>query len=635
MVVRELIETMPQALVRRLRNDAEFVTFSELPLIRYGELGSFEHKAVLLGLARAKETGEPVELIASNGKRYLLVRSLDGVRMTPVDTAGSELIVKEFSFLDPDREVRLGEFKHTMEQCWPSLPSTGQWKSILDERPLSEIELANLISSINDTPGLFLTTLENKWRSCGEMDAATFFPTSIAYYEALVGPPPEALGADVWINSVLIPHLKQRLNQSLLDGLKLVLALNIDPRLCPAGLFSSTISDDELILVLRELAVTRSPLALLGIMEIAISRMSGNERFSELATDVLECLVGDKSREIRYAKAWQLMPAIIKVGLKRLSIEEGLCCLPPFWRRLATFAHAHILIEILEAESEGFDQFIGWMDGLERPEEYAAILLDFKKEPMWRVFDMTPRSLKALVVGRLIALKDTLTTNGLELQNGHLVDLVFESIKKEGGLLDINMPGLLQDGMRMSDIEVCGRSDSDPETSFISESVSALEIDPMDKAWHSLAWASRHLCFDDALLELLAKLPMRLTLGNATEDRERFFDVLEKAAEIAATQPYEALADAVADAITREAVQFAGARDAEVGYIILMMSSGAITDDTRWKEWIGKRMADYAFSLPKGEACGQLLFSLDSLQTLMPIKDRCFGRARKFASSGI
>lgn len=46
-------------------------------------------------------------------------------------------------------------------------------------------------------------------------------------------------------------------------------------------------------------------------------------------------------------------------------------------------------------------------------------------------------------------------------------------------------------------------------------------------------------------------------------------------------------------------------------------------------------MTDYAFFLPKGEACSQLLFSLDSLQTLMPIKDRCFGRARKFASSGI
>lgn len=132
------------------------------------------------------------------------------------------------------------------------------------------------------------------------MDVASFFPTSLAYYEALfAGPPQEGLGADVWITSVLIPHLKQRLDQSLIVGLKLALALNIDPRLCPAGLVSSTIPDDELIVVLLELAATRSPLALLGILEIAISRMDGNERFREFASDVLELLVGDKPRENR------------------------------------------------------------------------------------------------------------------------------------------------------------------------------------------------------------------------------------------------------------------------------------------------------------------------------------------------
>lgn len=634
-MVRELIKAMPRTFVQRLWNDDEFVIFSKLPLIWFGELGSFEHDIVLMALARTKETGERVELIARNGKQYLLERSLDGVRIMPADSAGSELIIKEFSFLDPDREIRFGALKHAMEHCWPSLTSISQWQSILDERPLSEIELTRLISSINETPGHFLTAMESKWSSGDGMDATSFFPTSLAYYEALVGPPKEGLGADVWITSVLIPHLKQRLNQSLIVGLKLALALNIDPRLCPARLVSSTIPDDELIVVLRKLAATRSPLALLGILEIAISRMGGNEQFREFASNVLECLVGDKSREIRFAQAWQLMPAIIKIGLRRLSIEEGIWCLPPYWRRLAAFAHAHILVEILEAEPEDFDQFISWMDVLKRPKELAAILLDFKKEPMWRVFDMTLRSLKALVVRRLIALKVTLTTSGFELPNSHLVDLAFESIKTEGGLLDIDMPGLLHDGMRMCDMEVCDGSKSEPETSFTSKAVSALEVEPMGKEWYALAWSCRHLCFDDALLDSLTKLPSRLTLGDATKDREQFFGVLEKAAEIAATQPCEALADAVADVIAREAVRFDGARDAEVGYMILIMASGAITDNTRWKEWIGKRMTDYAFLLPKGEACSQLLLSLDSLQTLMPIKDRCFGRARKFASSGI
>lgn len=625
---------MPRAIVQRLRNDDEFVTFSELPVIRFGELGSFEHDIVLLSLARAKETGKRVELIARNGKQYLLERSLGDVLITSADRTGV-IRVQEFSFLDPDREVRLGALNHAMEQCWPSLPLISQWQSILNERPLSEIELAKLISSINETPGQFSAAIESKWRGGGEMDAASFFPTSLAYYEALVGPPPEEIGADAWINSVLIPHLKQRLDQSLIIGLKLALALNIDPRLCPAGLVSSTIPDDELIVVLRELATTRSPLALLGILEITISRMSGNEQFREFASDVLECLVGDKSRETRNAQAWQLMSAIIKAGLRRLSIEEELWCLPPYWRRLAVFAHAHILVEILEAESEAFDHFIGWMDSLERFEETAAILLDFKKEPLWRVVDMTPRFLKVLVVRRLMALKDAWANSGLELQNGHLVDLAYETIINDGGLLDVDMPSLLHDGMRMRDLDGCDRSKSDSQGSFISEAVSALELEPLGTAWNQLAWACRHQHFDDALLDSLAKLPSRMILSDTTKDRGQFFTTLEWAAEIAATQPCEALAEAVATAITREAARFSGSIEAETGYVILIMSSGAILDDTNWKEWIGKKMSDYAFLLPKGEACSQLLASLESLQTLMPIKDRCFGRARKFASSGI
>lgn len=626
---------MPQTFVQKLRNDDEFVAFSELPLIRFGELGSFRHDAVLKALARAKETSEQVELIARNGNEYLLERSQDGVRISSIDNTGIGRIVKEFSFLDPDRELRLGALRQAVDQCWPSLPSIRQWQSILEERPLSETELARLISQISETPGHLFTDIESKWRSGGEMDARSLFPTSLEYYKALVASPPEELGADAWIDSVLVPHLKRRLDQSLNDGLRLALALNVDPRLCPAGLVSSMISDDELIVVLRELSATRSPLALLGIFEIAVSRMPENEQFREFAADILESLVGEKSRENRNVQAWQLMPVIINVGLTRMSIEEGLWRQPPYWRRLAAFAHAHFLTEILEAESEDFDQFIGWMNGLERYEEYFAILLDFKKEPLWRASDMTLRSLKMLVVRRLRELKDVLTARGLELQNGHLVELAFESLKNEGGLLDIDMRGLLHDGMRMRNVEGCSGLNSGSEISFISEAVSALEIEPMGKAWYTLALASRHLCFDDALFASLTNLPSRLILGDTTKDREHFFGVLQNAAEIAATQPCEALANAVADAITREAVKFAGTRESEVGFVILIMSSGAFIDDIKWTEWVGKRMADYAFSLPKGEACSQLLLNLNSLQTLIPIKARCFGRARKFASSGI
>jgi hypothetical protein len=114
-----------------------------------------------------------------------------------------------------------------------------------------------------------------------------------------------------------------------------------------------------------------------------------------------------------------------------------------------------------------------------------------------------------------------------------------------------------------------------------------------------------------------------------------FFETLLLASDVAATQPHEPIADKVASVLIRGAGGFSGEVDVMTGMRILVISSGAMRDRALGMEWLASRMSDYAFAIPRGQPCRRLLSELDALQTLLPIRSRCFGKARKFASAGM
>ncbi len=624
-----LIKMLPGTIIRKLLDDVEFSSFSQLRFISYKGIGSFHHEDILAALERIQKLGERIGIVAKDGKHFFLVRSPEGVRIVNAENKDDGRLIHDLAFWDPEKNVRLEAHNYVVKQCWPSLPSASYWLKILIDRPLSETEFFRLISDIRETPGSFKSTLKNSWRSGDEIDITALFPSSFTYYNALIGSPSEEMSAEAWIDSILIPKLEQYIDLSLFDGLKCALALNIDLKLSPVKLVSD-IPVFELLAALDALVETRSPLTLLGIIEIASFHLDSDAKFLELASEALERLLGKKSEESGIIYAWVMMPSIVKTGLRRVSIDEKLWHYPPYWRRLAAFAHANVLIESLEMDSKDtVDDFTGWLDNLITPKEVSATLLDMRKEPLWRVWDMTSFSFKAMIIGRLMVLKDSLEEGGLKFPNGHLVDSAIEALEGEGNLLSTWRPSPLLDGKRMNSMGSSKKIDSDSVTKFFTEVINEIEREPTGVAWKKLVVACRLQCFDKKLLDNLTKSVGNLTLENEIEKREKFFGTLESAAEIAAVQSCEALAEAVTAALVREAGRFSGAFEAKLGYYIILMSSGSITDDTIWREWIAKKMADYAFSVPKGEACQQLLTNLDDLSTLIPLKDRCFGACQK------
>ncbi|PXX15052.1 hypothetical protein C8R27_11243 [Nitrosomonas ureae] len=624
---------LPETIIRKLLDDEEFSSFSQLGFISYKGIGSFHHRDIVMALERGRILGERVSIVAKDGKHFFLVRSPEGIRIVNAENEDDGRLIHDLAFLDPEKDIRLEALNFVINQCWPSLPSVSYWLQILAERPLNKTEFFRLISDVRETPGHFKSTMKNSWRNGGEIDITALFPSSFIYYEALIGFPSEGMSAEAWIDSILIPKLEQYIDQSLSDGLKCALALNIDLKLSSVKLVSD-IRASELLAALGSLVKTRSPLTLLGIIEIALSHLDSDAKFLKLASEALERLLGKKSEESGIIYAWEMMPSLIKTGLSRVSVDEKLWHYPPYWRRLAAFAHANVLIDTLEMDSrQAVDDFTDWLDSLITPKEVSATLLDMRKESMWKGWNMTSFNFKAIVVERLMLMKNTLEESRLEFPNSHLVDSAIEDLGGKESLLLSSRSSPLQDRRSIESMQNDENINSDSVAEFFSGIIDELNYEPTGVEWKKLVVACRVQCFDSNLFDNLIKGVGNLTLEN--EEKERFFNTLESAAEIATVQRCKALADAVTHALVKAAGKFSTALDAKIGYYIILMSSGAIIDDSDWTEWIGKKMSEYAFSVPKGEACQQLLANLDDLSSLMKLKERCLGRARKLAVSGI
>jgi len=632
-VTRILINSIPETILNRSLKNEEFLSFAELGNARYSDLGVFDHDQILTMLQAAHEGNCSVILINLNGSEFELERLDEGIRVTPLEEGVSRRFVPEFEFLDPVADVRLKALREASAACLPSLISESHWQSILAEHPLTEYELTHLVSDIRQSPSQFITELGRKWHR-GEVTSKDLFPTSLAYYEALVGPRPKGHDAGSYIKEVLIPHQERLLSRSLEIGLAYVLPTNIDRRLSPVDLVAD-IPPDALLDALSTISHSSSPFVQVGALEIALSRINADKRFAEVAEKIAPSLMEGSLSGMEEANYFQLMIPLAQACLRWISVEEELWGAPPFWRRLVAFTHAHFLVEVLITQSFDVESFAAKCDSIKTPGMETAELLDMQKEPLWPVDGLSQISLRAKIIGDLVVLNESSIKKGVAFPTSLDIDAMVDELKKQGGLIFINSPGPMEGSQRLSQVEGAEATNSESIADIFKEFLSDLEKEPNGSSWFGLSKSSQMICFDKSLLDNLVRIVGRISFLDKDEDQDMFFKGLASAAYIAAMQPSEEMAEAVVATLLRDATKFRGAKEAKIGYLVILMASAAIIDNKKWLKWMCGRMTDYAFSLPKGSACRQLLEDLKTLQMFFPLSERCFGRARKFASSAL
>ena len=188
-----------------------------------------------------------------------------------------------------------------------------------------------------------------------------------------------------------------------------------------------------------EMGEIDTPFALLGALDVAINRAGSDSRFHDFAAETIERLCSAELIGRGGQDVYQLMPHFVHLCVNWMCVNENFAHLPPYWRRLAAFVHAHFLIDSFSDRNLDIDVFEKWCDGHFSKEMLISSLLDLQSDPMWRPDQLTRMSLRAEIIGRLELLAKAAKDKGQLVPKYELIEA---AVKEINGLA--HFPGPLE-----------------------------------------------------------------------------------------------------------------------------------------------------------------------------------------------
>jgi len=517
------------------------------------------------------------------------------------------------------------------KEYWPTLLGSDKWLAILNSRSLAEAELDLFLEMVDSCPKHVYKKIDRKWRT-GSINVLDLIPSSITYYESLIGVHSPVVNVDQWISQQLSSYHRLLLDDNLVSGLAFALPVSLRSDI-PANNITAHHSNDDMWNALQEIGQIDTPFALLGVLQIALTR-SSDERFEALAGSIIERLCAPELVGRDGIDTYKLMAPLLALCIRWISVQDGLLRIPPYWRRVAAFAHCHFLLDILRSKKIDLEKFPAWCNSNLSHEMIVAELLDMQKEPMWRPTELTAYSLRSEVLGRLMQLIAEVESNGITAPN---TDLVYKVISDLGvSVVTTQFCGPLEGHLRRKTFPYLPAITDNHKEEF-SNLIACLQENQYGDEWEILMMNSKLFPFDDSMLDDMAQIIKDLNLSDDSTDQEQAFllESLSSIALIAAYQPSEALANELATALNRNASKLNNDVDSGHGYQILLTAASAYCDRQNWLDWLEKRLADYAYFLPSGETSLTLFQCLKMLKKLFPLDECCFGRAQKLAAAAI
>ena len=427
-VALSVVEMQPETIKSRLLTDKKFLSHANIRVGTYAGIGEFVHEEIVAVLETARETQGLVTVHTKNGKSVQLERTPQGIKVyfSDKNEQAQTALISDFSLLDPDPAVRINAFSLMQKEYWPALLGSDKWSTILESRPLAEAELDLLFEVADTCPKHVYKAIEQKWRT-GSINVLDLIPSSIPYYECLVGPLSSDFEVEQWITQQLLPYHRLLLDNDLVSGLAFALPAFLRNDITVNNITAHH-SDDDMWDALQEIGQIDTPFALLGVLQIALPR-SSDERFKTLAAAVIERLCAPELIGRDGIDTYKLMAPLLALCIRWISVQEDFLRIPPYWRRVASIVHCHFLLDILRSKKIDMERFPAWCIDSMTHEMIVAELLDMQKEPMWRPSELTPNSLRCEVLGRLIQIVIGAESNGIAVPN---IELAYSVISNLG-----------------------------------------------------------------------------------------------------------------------------------------------------------------------------------------------------------
>jgi hypothetical protein len=325
------------------------------------------------------DSGGGVWALSSNEKNEVWAQAASG---------SSRFEVRHAALLAAGRERRQA-YLRTLEQRYMLPPRS---LHAADEAPLEVDLLDTLERDLEDTPAAFTQKLLDALRH-GEMALHQLVPFAQRYYERLAG---QWSGQESVIDFSL-QEVPSELGSNAEEIFGFALLRSAHSLLVPIRLVQRT--------ALSELEVWTSSLlphidlwSLTGLVEALLKRedaLTDGLPIVEQALDQFLSIVNDRPN--RFA----LTAALAAHTDASLHVAQLFPSAPPFWRRLASIAHAGVIERAIVSTDIDLMSLQPWLDQT-WPTFQSATLGDLPAEGRWHGHLMRPRQLRHELIGRVM-----------------------------------------------------------------------------------------------------------------------------------------------------------------------------------------------------------------------------------------
>ncbi len=409
------LKLVPEAVRQSMLADSGFLKNFDLSMTIDGTINfydgpEFTSSLLFTAIRETEETGEPVLLRDKRDQQWsvAIANGVNGRKSPQLTQDGKTFDCLDGSLVLSDEKARKHVFDNMANAvAWPK-KDRQHWNAIISKRPLTDNEVLALHEDLENSPIRFVGRLSKGVRA-GETSIDLLIPENRRYYERLVG--------EIGIATTVHEHARcgAAINAEHLvawdekGGLLLALLTGAHSDF-PSVIPLKDMNTGTVIEVFNLLADKGDMISRLGAVQVALPLLAESPELVEPIEKLLDSILKeDPSTEVNGFLDLSRLFIFVDSEISRRGVLRGV---PPFYRRLASFAQASLIQRQLLAEGVDQTEFRKWIKNSFGAQFYSQSLADMRIAPRWSPELIHADQLKQEFIGRLLgsveAVKDKL-----------------------------------------------------------------------------------------------------------------------------------------------------------------------------------------------------------------------------------
>lgn len=335
-----------------------------------------------------ENTEEEFYLEDVNGNSWSL-RHHPGERPTFSLSKGDErLLNNSFWPLCNDVDKRFSLFEKEAKDRLLSKDELERWGAVLSVLTISDDDVSDLLLDLEQSPRHIEVLLRQEFQ--GALNKiSTLVPDNIRYYERLVGKYCGSKNIDEYCKVELKEYFDSRIKSGVIDN---------DFLICIHKSISAVVSNSLVDEVSYQSIANRAietchPILLISCLEVGIMK------FKDSSAAIIKKLFEgiSSAKTLDNLRLFCSMAVFVDGELARLQIFQGV---PPFYRRLASFAQSALIVKVGLEEGVAFDKVEQWAFQQRGLYFFCQSIVDLIEEPRWLPMYLTAEQFINELYGR-------------------------------------------------------------------------------------------------------------------------------------------------------------------------------------------------------------------------------------------